>query len=112
MGYQSCKPQPVKIVLGLTAGVLIASIFALLFGKLVQLLWNGTVSDIFQLSDISYWQAVGLLLLSRILVGGMGHGHGGHERHMKFHDKMRNKMSSKWCKDGRDILEKQAEEVQ
>ncbi len=93
------KVGPVKIIQGFVAGVTIATLFALLFGKLVQLLWNSTVADIFTLADISYWQAVKLLLLTRILVGGMGHGPKGHH-HMK----------DKWHRRGREILEKKAAE--
>ncbi len=98
---------PVKIVLGLIAGVLVASIFALLFGKLVQILWNGTVADIFSLTDISYWQGVGLLLLSRILVGGMGQSH---EKHHRIHRKMHDSMKEKWHNRGCSILEEKAKE--
>ncbi len=82
---------PVKIVKMLFAGVTIVALFAFLFGKLVQFLWNSTITDIFNLQEISYWQAVGILLLSRILVGGMGHCKNSHHDH--------------WHKHGREMLE-------
>ncbi len=105
MGYHIDKMRsirPFKIIMGLTAGVLVASLFAFLFGKLVQLLWNATIADIFSLKDITYWQGVGLLLLARVLVGGMGHGH---ERHYRMHKKMKDH----WRKNGCKILEEQAQ---
>jgi hypothetical protein len=41
----------------------------LLLAALVQWLWNSLLPDILQAPDISYWQALGLLLLCRILSG-------------------------------------------
>lgn len=38
----------------------------------VWLLWNWLMPEIFKLPQISYWQAMGLLVLSRLLVGGWG----------------------------------------
>lgn len=45
---------------------------ALLLVALVQFLWNQLMTDIFNLKAISYWQALGLLVLSKILIGGGG----------------------------------------
>ncbi len=39
-------------------------------------LWNGILPDIMNVSTISYWQALGLFVLSRILFGGFGKGRG------------------------------------
>ena len=44
----------------------------LLFGWVVMLLWNAILPSALHAGEISYWQAVGLLLLSRILFGGFG----------------------------------------
>jgi hypothetical protein len=41
----------------------------LLLVALLQYLWNTLVCDIFNLKAISYWQAFGLFVLSRILFG-------------------------------------------
>jgi hypothetical protein len=51
---------------------------AALLGWVVMSLWNCLIPPIFGLKAVHYWQAVGLLVLSRILVGGFhrGHGHG------------------------------------
>lgn len=56
--------------------------FVALFGWIVMLLWNYLMPDLFGLSTISFCQAAGLLLLCKILFGGIvgghhGHGHGG-----------------------------------
>lgn len=55
-------------------------VFAALFGCVVMVLWNWLMPELFGLPFISFWQAVGLLLLCKILFGGLGgshHGHGG-----------------------------------
>ncbi|AHF15888.1 hypothetical protein [Niabella soli] len=44
------------------------ALFALLaFGGLVMLLWNAILPELLNTKRISYWQAVGLLVLSKIL---------------------------------------------
>ncbi|WP_306599470.1 hypothetical protein [Geothrix sp. 21YS21S-2] len=52
-------------------------------GYVVMGLWNGLMPAIFGLRAIHFWQAVGLLVLSRILFGGFHRSHGGgwHRRH-------------------------------
>lgn len=50
-------------------------------GALIMLLWNWLMPALFGWSVIGFWQAVGLLVLSRILVGGLrGWGGRGHWR--------------------------------
>jgi hypothetical protein len=44
------------------------------FGAVVMLLWNVLVPDIFGLAVINFWQALGLLALSRLLFSGVGRG--------------------------------------
>lgn len=46
-------------------------ILFVVFSAVVMLLWNLILPDIFALPSINYWQAMGLLALSRILFGGL-----------------------------------------
>ena len=60
-------------------------IFGLLFvglaGWTVMMLWNALLPAILGVSSITFWQALGLLVLSRILFGGYGfRGRGGYGR--------------------------------
>jgi hypothetical protein len=56
------------------------------FGFIVRSLWNVLVPPIFGWHTITFWQAVGLIVLSKILFGGFhrhGERHGGWNRRMK-----------------------------
>lgn len=71
--------------------------FAALFGWLVMLLWNWLMPDLFGLGEISFWQAAGLLVLCKILfggIGGSGH-HCGHGHHGMCHGD-KNKLRERW----------------
>jgi hypothetical protein len=49
-------------------------LFGWLFGEIVMHLWNWLMPALFSVRQITFWQAIGLLLLCRILVGGLGGG--------------------------------------
>jgi hypothetical protein len=53
-----------------------------IFGFVVMSLWNWLAPAVLGLHAITYWQALGVLILSKILFGGFrgGPGHGGHWR--------------------------------
>ena len=40
------------------------------FGGIVMLLWNALIPGIFHLQEIGFWQALGLLVLTKILFSG------------------------------------------
>ncbi|MDR1938020.1 MAG: hypothetical protein LBQ73_05935 [Tannerellaceae bacterium] len=58
-------------------------------GSVVMLLWNALVPDIFGLATISFWQALGLFILARLLFGHIGRGMmgAGHWHHNPLRDK-------------------------
>ena len=72
------------IVVHVGFAVGLAGLLALLVGYFVMLLWNAVLPGLTTVHSISYWQSVELLLLARILVGGLGrhggHGHGSRQR--------------------------------
>ena len=70
------------------APILIA-LFIFVGGELVMRLWNWLTPDLFGWRQITFWQAVGLLALCRILFGGFGSR--GHVR-----SKMRGRMGERW----------------
>jgi len=66
-------------------GIRIAAVVVIgviVFGFIVKSLWNVLVPPIIGWHTITFWQALGLLLLSKILFGGF-HRHGGRDRWRK-----------------------------
>jgi hypothetical protein len=59
-------------------------LFTALGGGVVRWLWNWLLPSLFGFPQITFWQAIGLLGLSRILFGnfGFGRGHRGPRRRM------------------------------
>jgi hypothetical protein len=49
-------------------------------GEIVRQLWNWLLPPLLGLPEVTFWQALGLLALSRILVGGFGLGGNSHDR--------------------------------
>ena len=83
-----------------------------LCGEVVKHLWNWLAPPLFGWHQISFWQALGLLVLCRMLFGGFG-GHG-HDRSKwrrpmaerwermtpEEREKFRQDMRSRWCRVG------------
>ncbi len=59
------------------AFLILAPAFVAAVSLVVMLLWNALVPSLFAGPALTFWQAVGLLVLCRILFGGF-RGHGGH----------------------------------
>jgi len=52
--------------------LLLFALFVALGGEVVRQLWNWLLPPIFGLREITFWQALGILALCRILFGGFG----------------------------------------
>ena len=68
------------------AAVVATVVIGFVFGFAVMWLWNWLMPDLFGLRPIGFWQAFGLLLLARLLFGGV---RGGSGRHMRWRHRMR-----------------------
>src|SRR6267378_7975422 len=76
-------------------------IFTFIGGEVVMLLWNWLAPTLFGLREVTFWQAIGLLALCRILFGGFGFGGGGHRnsrRRMegRIRERVRERMAERW----------------
>ncbi len=86
--------------------------FIALGGYIVQHLWNWLLPMLFGVRQITFWQALGILLLCRILFGGfrMGPGRSSIRRRMRERweerwermtpeerEKFRQGMAGRWC---------------
>jgi hypothetical protein len=63
--------------------ILFGIAFVAIIGAIIAGLWNALMPEIFDLPAISFWQALGLFLLSRVLFGHFG-GWGSRMRRARF----------------------------
>jgi len=72
--------------------------FIAIGGFVVQLLWNWLLPPLFGWPSVTYFQALALLALCRILFGGFS-GHRGYGRHKgsRFGRKFRDRMGERWA---------------
>jgi hypothetical protein len=66
-------------------------VFAFIGGEVVMRLWNWLLPDLFGFKQLTFWPALGLLILCRILFGGFGMRGGGLNRSM-----FRRRMAERW----------------
>ena len=69
--------------------ILAMLLFVAIGGAVVLQLWNWLLPPLFGWRQITFWQALGMLALCRILFGGLG-GHGG------YRSKFRRRMAERW----------------
>jgi hypothetical protein len=68
-----CITKTRRILIQISLGLILSGFFGLGFGFFVMLLWNGLLPDIWGWKEITYWQGVGLVILSRLLFGSHGY---------------------------------------
>lgn len=77
----------IKKIIGFS---ILAIAMAALLAYVVMLLWNHVLAVVLSVSLINFWQAAGILILSKILFGGFKGGCGGRGHHWK------QEMKEKW----------------
>jgi hypothetical protein len=92
---------------------LLAVLAVIVFGLVTLLLWNWLVPELFNGPVINFWQALGLLILSKILFSGLGKKGGSHgpapywkqRLHEKFSKmpadqraEFKRRLNEKWCR--------------
>ncbi|MBN2398732.1 MAG: hypothetical protein JXI33_00145 [Candidatus Aminicenantes bacterium] len=102
--FQRFHDGGVRRIVGWTfIGIVVAMFFALVFGLVVKALWNWIMPAIFGLAVITYWQAFGIIILSKILFSGIHpyHGHDPHRspliRHHRSYDRW-------WQEEGKTVF--------
>ena len=72
-------------------------VFATIGGELVRYLWNWLLPPLFGVPQITFWQALGMLLLCRILFGGFGlHGSDRSRVRSRVADRLVDRMGDRW----------------
>jgi len=69
-----CHSKRSWLVSRIARGIALGLVFVLVFGIIVNLLWNWVMPAVFGLRQITYGQAVGMIILARILLGLGGRG--------------------------------------
>ncbi|MGA2424766.1 MAG: hypothetical protein ABSG07_12240 [Terriglobales bacterium] len=72
------RGNPAARVAKMMAFALLFVVLFALFGYFVMRLWNWLMPAIFGLHVIGYWQAIGIMVLSKILFGGFHGRRGGY----------------------------------
>ena len=83
-----------KKILKFIVGFIVA---AVAFSAVTMLLWNALMPGIFGIASINFWQALGLLVLGRILFSGIGGGNFMHP-HGMMDDGRKNFFREKWMR--------------
>ena len=84
--------------------IVLAIVAMAVFGLVVMALWNWLMPAIFGVAVITYWQALGLLVLSWILLGGF--------RGPAFrHHQWRRRMAERWARMSPEERERFREEM-
>jgi Ca2+/H+ antiporter, TMEM165/GDT1 family len=78
-----------KLAFIIPIGLLAIAAFLGVFAGAVMLLWNNVLAVVLHISTISFWQALGILVLSKILFGGFRGAHWGRHR-------WKEKMQQRW----------------
>lgn len=83
------KPRVKKMLLMAPLAIVGLLLFVAIGGQVVMLLWNWLLPTLFGWHQVTFWQALGILALCRILFGGFGH-HGSHR------SGFRRRMAERW----------------
>ena len=71
-------------------------VFIVVGGEIVKLLWNWLLPPLFGWRELTFWQALGILLLCRILFGGLGlRGTGGSGMRRRMRERMVERMEER-----------------
>jgi len=62
-------PKPLRIVLWIILGILVVAAMGIPFGFGIMWLWNWLMPSIFGLGEITYWQAIGIFILAKLIFG-------------------------------------------
>ncbi len=99
MKNRSCAKFYFLIPLGIVA---LLGVFAFA----VYELWNGVLTEVLPVKAVTFWQALGILVLAKILFGGFPHRRGGPCGHFREH-----LMAKRWENASPEEREKMREEM-
>jgi len=83
------RPRVKKIIFFAPLAILGMLLFIFIGGEIVLHLWNWLLPPLFGWRPVTFWQALGLLALCRILFGGLG-------RHGAGRSRFRRRLAERW----------------
>ncbi len=102
--------SPIEIAVMIIFGAIAITGLAILFGFVIMWLWNWLMPEIFGLTTLSYWQAVGLFIFFKLLLGGCGSGGKSSKSSDRKHSNHSKSDFSKW-KHYDEFWEEQGDEL-
>ena len=78
-----------KLIFIAPLAILGMALFVFAGGEVVKQLWNWLLPPLFGWREVTFWQALGLLALCRILFGGFG-------RHCGPRSRLRRRLEERW----------------
>ena len=91
------RPRLKRLIWIAPLAILGILVFITIGGEIVMHLWNWLLPPLFSLRQVTFWQAIGLLALCRILFGGFGF-HGGSRSSIRrrMADRMADRVAERW----------------
>jgi hypothetical protein len=95
---QQKETKMIKKIFKIPGIIISIAAIAFLCGWVTMLLWNWLMPVIFNLPVITFWQSFGLIILAKLVFGGMHPHHGrgcfNHKRHGRWHRDFKSKYDS------------------
>jgi hypothetical protein len=88
------RPRLKRLIFIAPLAIVGMAIFIWIGGEVVMHLWNWLLPTLFGWRQITFWQALGLLVLCRILFVGLG----GRGSHRNVRSKVRQRVAERWEK--------------
>lgn len=91
------RPRLKRLIWIAPLAILGLAVFIAIGGEIVLHLWNWLLPPLFAWREITFWQALGMLLLCRILFGGFGfHGGSRSDVRRRMADRMADRVAERW----------------
>ena len=93
------RPKVRKLMWIAPLAIIGMALFVVIGGEIVKVLWNWLLPPLFGWHPLTFWQALGMLALCRILFGGMGLRGGARSswrRHREDREQFRQRIRKHW----------------
>ncbi|OFW05865.1 MAG: hypothetical protein A3H96_15685 [Acidobacteria bacterium RIFCSPLOWO2_02_FULL_67_36] len=91
------RPRMKRVIFIAPLAILGILLFGFIGGEIVKLLWNWLLPPIFGWREVTFWQALGMLALCRILFGGLGRGGGTRSNvRRRVADRLADRIGDRW----------------